>query len=146
VSTSLELVKRWVVPFIDPKKIAGLAYLPRYFAHWFRYQRLSSGRLSIAQSYPCLSDWVSSTPFDPHYFYQAAWLARAVRDRMPAGKHVDIGSDIRMIAVLSARMPTSRSCRRPRTRWSRCRACMWSSTSGSAATAIRSTSAAASGR
>jgi SAM-dependent methyltransferase len=106
VSTSLELVKRWVVPFIDPKKIAGLAYLPRYFAHWFRYQRLSSGRLSIAQSYPCLSDWVSSTPFDPHYFYQAAWLARAVRDRMPAGKHVDIGSDIRMIAVLSAFVPT----------------------------------------
>ena len=59
----------------------------------------------MRDSYPCLSDWVSSTPYDPHYFYQAAWLARRLAANIPE-KHVDIGSDVRMINVLSAFVPT----------------------------------------
>lgn len=100
------LLKRWIGAVIDLKRFISIFYLPRYVTHWFRFQRQQGTRLSVMRSYPCLSDWVSTTPFDPHYFYQAAWLARALRERMPGGLHVDIGSDVRMIAVLSAFVPT----------------------------------------
>lgn len=56
------------------------------------------------ESYPCLSDATPSTTFDPHYFHQAAWLARCLAGARPA-RHVDIGSEVGMIAVLSAFVP-----------------------------------------
>lgn len=96
---------RWLVAFVDVKRLGGLAFVPRYLSHWRRYQQLAGKRLSIADSYPCLSDWVAATPFDPHYFFQSAWLSRQLRDRPPAARHVDIGSDVRMIASLSAFVP-----------------------------------------
>ncbi|MBN8968301.1 MAG: DUF268 domain-containing protein [Rhizobiales bacterium] len=55
--------------------------------------------------YPCLTDWTSSTPFDPHYFYQGAWLARRLRDARPA-VHVDVGSSVSVLSVLSANVST----------------------------------------
>lgn len=102
---SLQAVVRWLLLFVDPQKISSWSRLPRLMSHWRQFQSLSSERLRIADSYPCLVDWVSSTPFDPHYFFQAAWLARKLAEERP-GKHVDIGSDIRMINVLSAFIPT----------------------------------------
>ena len=55
-------------------------------------------------SHPCLMDRTSTTVFDPHYFFQAAWLARKLAAVGPA-RHVDIGSDVRIINVLSAFIP-----------------------------------------
>jgi len=49
-------------------------------------------------------DRVSHTPFDPHYFYQAAWMARNLAKENPS-LHVDVGSDIRVLGVLSAYVP-----------------------------------------
>jgi SAM-dependent methyltransferase len=97
-----ELSKRWLSAFMDAKRLPGLFYLFRYAAHWRQYQRLSGQKLKFSQSYPCLTDWVTTTPFDAHYFYQAAWLARAISCRQRTGRHVDVGSDVRMIGVLSA--------------------------------------------
>jgi SAM-dependent methyltransferase len=96
------LFKRWLSAFFDAKRLLGLFYLLRYVAHWLKYQRLSGQKLDFSQSYPCLTDWVATTPFDAHYFYQAAWLARALSCRQGVDRHVDVGSDVRMIAVLSA--------------------------------------------
>jgi hypothetical protein len=81
----------------------GLFFLPRYVRDWLAFAR-SAGqdRLRLADSYPCLTDWSSSTPFDPHYFYQGAWLARRLADRKPNGLHVDVGSSVLTISVLSA--------------------------------------------
>ncbi|MGO9444872.1 MAG: DUF268 domain-containing protein [Thiobacillaceae bacterium] len=62
-------------------------------------------RLTLADSHPCLLDWIAQTPFDPHIFYQSAWLARRLALPCPT-EHVDIGSDIRMISVLSGFIPT----------------------------------------
>jgi len=50
---------------------------------------------------PSLGDWSTHTPFDAHYFYQGAWLARKLRAAAPA-KHVDISSSVLTISVLSA--------------------------------------------
>jgi SAM-dependent methyltransferase len=41
------------------------------------------------------------TPFDAHYFYQAAWLGRRLEESRPKD-HVDIGSSVIVIGVLSA--------------------------------------------
>jgi hypothetical protein len=96
-----EFSRRWLGSFIDIKRFLGIAYLFRYVAHWRKYQKLSGGLLNFSQSYPCLVDWVADTPFDAHYFYQAAWLARKISCRHRVGSHVDIGSDVRMVGVLS---------------------------------------------
>jgi SAM-dependent methyltransferase len=62
------------------------------------------GNARFTDLWPCLMDRVSQTPFDPHYFYQAAWMARHLaKDNPPL--HVDIASQIGMIAVLAAYAP-----------------------------------------
>ena len=92
---------RWVSAFLTPVPLAGLAGLPRYLIQWRRLKSLKPSDFRVRDSYPCLADWVQSTPFDPHYFYQSAWLARQIAQVRP-GRHTDIGSDVRMIGVLSA--------------------------------------------
>jgi SAM-dependent methyltransferase len=102
----MRILSRWAQAVVDIRRLLAIFYLPRYIAHWCRFQRLSGGKLSLGESYPCLSDWVASTPFDPHYFFQSAWLCRQLQVRPPADRHVDIGSDVRMIAAMSAFVPT----------------------------------------
>lgn len=97
---------RWGAAFLSPRFFASLGVLPRYLAEWKIYNKKASAqRISFRDSYPCLADRVEDTPFDPHYFFQAAWLARRVHYTMPAF-HVDIGSSIMMINVLSANVKT----------------------------------------
>jgi len=100
------LLRSWLLAFLLPRPIVGIFYLPRYFSDWRRY-RSQEKKVSVgfADSYPCLTDRVASTPFDAHYFYQGAWLAREVRSVAPA-RHVDIGSSVMSIAVLSGFVDT----------------------------------------
>lgn len=80
--------------------------LPHYLADWRRYSQLAgSGVLQWRESYPCLADRTTYTPFDAHYFYQASWAARKLAEVSPAW-HVDIGSSVTMIGVISAITPT----------------------------------------
>ena len=100
------VIARWGAAFLGPHFFASLATLPRYFVDWGVYKR-SAGQqqLSFRDSYPCLTDRVKATPFDPHYFFQAAWLARRLSQAMPS-LHVDIGSSAMMLNVLSASAKT----------------------------------------
>ena len=100
-----QLAKRWVQAVVGPRPFIGLFGLPRYLRDWHRYGRMAERVPAIVDSHPCLSDWQRHTPFDAHYFYQGAWLARRLSESRPPA-HVDIGSDIRMINVLSAFVPT----------------------------------------
>jgi hypothetical protein len=99
------VLQRWLRLLAPLRAIGGLFHLPRYVRDWKRYQAVSERSLRIRDSYPRLTDWVESTPFDPHYFYQSAWLARRLATNRP-DRHVDVGSDVRMIGVLSAFIPT----------------------------------------
>ena len=101
----INIIARWTMVFADPRKILTWPYIMRYVKHWVQYQARSLDKLSVVDSYPCLTDWVSSTPFEPHYFYQGAWLARRVIATKVA-KHVDIGSSVLTISVLSAQIET----------------------------------------
>jgi SAM-dependent methyltransferase len=96
------LLRNWVMAFLAPRPLVGALYLPRYFRHWREYSsRAGNAAPRFADSYPCLGDWTSTTPFDAHYFYQGAWLARRVAARRPA-QHVDVGSSALTLSVLSA--------------------------------------------
>lgn len=100
-----KLARNWVLPFLDPRRIASATRLPGFFLAWVRYRRMAGGgNAQFADLSPCLMDRVSHTPFDPHYFYQAAWMARNLAKAKPEG-HVDVGSDIGMLGVLSAYVP-----------------------------------------
>lgn len=96
---------RWLLLFVDPRKLISWIYLPRYIKHWRQYQSQVDERLRIKDSYPCLADWVSSTPFDPHYFYQGAWLSRRIAEAKPE-LHVDVGSSVLTVGVMSAQVLT----------------------------------------
>lgn len=100
-----KLAQNWVLPFFDPRRILSVIRLPGFFADWIRYRRMSDGsNARFADLWPCLMDRVSHTPFDPHYFHQAAWMARNLAKASPP-LHVDVGSDIGMLGVLSAYVP-----------------------------------------
>jgi len=100
------VVRNLVMMAIYPRPLVGLAYLPRFVRHWIQFNRLDPKRsLRLADIYPSLGDWVSTTPFDSHYFYQAAWFARQLAGRPPV-KHVDVGSDVKLIGIISAFVQT----------------------------------------
>lgn len=100
------LLKRWVLAFVAPRPLVGVRYLFRYFRDWRQFGAAAqpSERPVWGESYPCLTDWVAATPFDPHYFFQGAWLARRLKDSA-ALLHVDVGSSVMMASVLSAQLP-----------------------------------------
>lgn len=96
------LLRNWVLAFVAPRPLVGVLHLPRYLRDWRRYSRRAGERSPrFADSYPCLTDWVGETPFDAHYFFQGAWLARRIAACGPV-RHVDVGSSAQTIAVLSA--------------------------------------------
>ena len=100
------LVMNWIKAFLYPRPLVGLLYLPRFFSHWIKYT-VSEGsqKIRFMDLHPCLGDWSEHTPFDAHYFYQGAWLARKIRAAR-IDKHVDIGSSVLTINVLSAFVET----------------------------------------
>jgi SAM-dependent methyltransferase len=99
------MARSWLLPFLDPRQLASIIYLPRFWLQLRRYRRLAGDdAVRFADLYPCLSDRVTRTPFDAHYFFQAAWLSRRLAQTRPA-QHVDIGSSVAMISVLSAQLP-----------------------------------------
>lgn len=101
-----QLARQWVLPFLDPRKIASVARLPGFFAELRRFRRLDPRQPSarMRDLYPCLEDRVGATPFDSHYFYQAAWLARRLAESRPAIHH-DVASSVTMLSVMSAFQP-----------------------------------------
>ena len=99
------IARQWVLPFVDPRRLALLGQLPGFLVEWQRFRRLSGPNAAkFADVWPCLEDRVRATPFDPHYFHQAAWLARALAKAQPSF-HVDIGSSVMAMSVLSAHVP-----------------------------------------
>ncbi|ULA64989.1 MAG: hypothetical protein LZF86_190284 [Nitrospira sp.] len=100
-----DFLRRWVLPFVDPRQLASLALLPQYFLEMKRFRGLAQDEaVALSETYPCLSDRLTRTPFDPHYLYQGAWLARRLSATKPQ-LHVDVGSSVMMLSVLSASVP-----------------------------------------
>ena len=71
----------------------------RLFIDWRKYNKLG-GKALLSDFYPCLSDKTTVTPFDPQYFYQAAWAINRINYNKPE-LHVDVGSDVKYVGMLS---------------------------------------------
>jgi SAM-dependent methyltransferase len=79
----------------------------RFARDWRRYRRLPGAEtLRLTDSWPRLFDGTSTTEFDAHYFYQGVWTGGLVARHSPA-HHVDVGSDHRVVAMLSCFIPTT---------------------------------------
>jgi hypothetical protein len=96
-------LQRWLHP-LYAQPITGWFEYIRFFNDWQRY-RAAGGLARIKDFYACLTDQTYETPFDAHYFYQGAWLARRIGAAKIA-KHVDIASSVLTISVLSAQVET----------------------------------------
>ncbi len=75
-----------------------------HFACGYRAFKRLGGKVRLRDTYPCLADRTRYTQFDPHYFYQAAWLARRLAETRPA-HHVDVASHNMILAVVSGFVP-----------------------------------------
>ena len=91
---------RWIEAFVEPRRLISSLEFFRFWSHFFKL-RSQGVPLKILDTYPCLADRLWATPFDPHYFYQAIWLSRKIAES-GVRKHVDIGSQIYLIAAISA--------------------------------------------
>lgn len=61
-------------------------------------------KLSLRDSYPCVSDNTVKTGFDRHYVYHTAWAARKLAETNPAF-HTDISSSLYFSGIVSAFIP-----------------------------------------
>lgn len=106
MQTLRNLARRWIAPIADPRALLSLAFLPRFLTELHRFRKLAPQEVvSWSDTYPCLLDRIRETPFDPHYFYQGAWLARRLQEASTSF-HVDVGSSVMMVNVLSAMVKT----------------------------------------
>jgi hypothetical protein len=106
VSGITKFLKNWGSAFLYPRPLMGIRYLPRFLKDWRVYSRMTAAeKPRFKDSHPYLADSVRYTPFDPHYFYQAAWLARRLPGFKPE-RHIDVGSSVMTIGVLSATVST----------------------------------------
>lgn len=100
------LAKRWVLAFVVSRPLVGIVFLPKFIRHWFSYRAMvTDGKPRFIDSYPCLTDWTPYTPFDPHYFFQGAWLARRLGEQKP-NLHVDVASSVLTVGTVSAQIDT----------------------------------------
>ena len=56
--------------------------------------------------YPCVTDKTTLTPVEPIYFYQDSWAAEKIFTYKPA-HHVDIGSSVKTIGIISGFVPVT---------------------------------------
>lgn len=100
------IARQWLLPFVDPRRLASLVHLPAFLLEWGAFRRRAPGmKADFRDLYPCLDDRTGRTPFDAHYLFQAAWLARRLAQTTPA-LHVDVGSSVNMLSVISAYQST----------------------------------------
>jgi hypothetical protein len=99
-----EIVIRWFGLVLNLRGILSFHRLLPFLMQWRRFASRSRIAAPAYELYPCLTEATARTGFDPHYFFQAAWLARKLSTRRPP-HHTDIGSDIGMIGVISAFVP-----------------------------------------
>jgi len=96
----------WVCPLFDP--VSFFSTLKRYVSfirEWRHYRQLEEAEpLHFENSYPMLTDCTASTSVDMHYFYQAVWAMERI-SRTKGSIHIDVGSDVGFIGMLTTYLP-----------------------------------------
>lgn len=95
-----KLAKKHIHLIID-LKLQNLPRLIKFYGTYKKYKYLTNAEeLNISDIYPCITDNTPKTPFDTHYFYQGVWAFRKIKES-GVESHVDVGSEIRWVGLLS---------------------------------------------
>jgi len=82
-------------------KIHNIPKLIKFYFSYKKYKDLAQvEKLNILDLYPCINDNTLTISFDAHYFYQGAWAFEKIKES-GVKDHVDVGSEIRWISLLS---------------------------------------------
>ena len=96
-----KLAKKHIHLIID-LKFQNLPRLIKFYNSYKKYEHLTNAEeISISDFYPCLNDDTSTAPFDAHYFYQGVWAFRKIKES-GVKNHIDVGSEIRWVGLLSS--------------------------------------------
>lgn len=108
-------VKRLLDPVFDLRQFASsVLHYGRYLKDLFAYRSMIAdkgyngplSRIPVTELYPCLHDRTATTSFDHHYIYLNAWAFRRIVADSPA-EHVDVGSQLSFITLLSSVVPVT---------------------------------------
>lgn len=95
-----KLAKKHICLIIDPK-LGNIPRLTKFYESYKKYKRLnSSEELNVSDFYPCINDNTLMASFDAHYFYQGIWAFRKIKES-GVKNHIDVGSEIRWVGLLS---------------------------------------------
>ncbi|GAH09625.1 unnamed protein product, partial [marine sediment metagenome] len=93
-------IKKQIHLIID-LKLRNIPRLINFYSSYRKYTHLTNAeKLSISDFYPHIADNTPTTPFDAHYFYQGIWAFRKIKES-GVKSHVDVGSEIRWVGLLS---------------------------------------------
>ncbi len=94
------LVTKYIKLVID-LKVSNIPRLINFHNSYKKYKKLTNYcDASIFDLYPCINDNIPLTPFDAHYFYQGTWAFKKIKDS-GVNEHVDVGSEVRWVGLLS---------------------------------------------
>lgn len=104
----LETLRRWTDPVLPARQgLAAFREYPHFLKAWRSYERLPGAEsLDLRDSHPCLFDNVPTTPYDPHYFHQAVWATARILGTQQ-DQHVDVGSEVNFVGMLSVSVPVT---------------------------------------
>lgn len=97
-----KIIKRWLRPLIKTNIFEGIMQYRCFLKDWHNYKKLDSAEpIRLKNSYPCLFD--KSDEFSPvsSYFYQNIWAFEKIY-KSKILLHVDVGSKIELISLLTA--------------------------------------------
>jgi SAM-dependent methyltransferase len=99
-----------------PGDLLSLTRYPRFYWDLFRYWRMAKASGAMGPDWrrikARLNDATATTEFDAHYIYHTAWAARILRDSRPEA-HVDVGSLLYFVSMVSAFVPITHYDYRP---------------------------------
>jgi len=87
-------------PLLPLMNVLALIKFPRFIRDFYTYRSLG-GKAGVRNWHPCLFDRLSETGVDKHYFYQAIWALKKIVDYAPI-RHVDVGSDVKFVGMITA--------------------------------------------
>ncbi len=82
-------------------KVQNISKLEEFYKSFKNYRNLANAeKLKIHDFYLRVNDNTLTTSFDPHYFYQGVWAFRKIKESR-VKNHVDVGSELRWVGLLS---------------------------------------------
>ena len=90
---------RSVSPIVAGFHPLALLRYPRFIAEYRQFNK-KGGHARMGDVYPCLFDRITTSGIDTHYFHQAIWAFRHIKDGA-VDSHVDIGSEVNFVGLLT---------------------------------------------